>query len=78
MTINHRLGYCAHCRRSMVVCGHCSNNCCNGGSGDECPDHCASAYAYQAALGNFSVKPKRGRGQRRNRRNTTVPGGLLP
>ncbi len=32
----------------MVHCGYCGNNCCNGGSGDNCPDQCASAYAFQA------------------------------
>lgn len=32
----------------MTLCGYCGNNCCNGGSGDNCPDECASAYAFQA------------------------------
>lgn len=53
-----------------VVCGHCGNNCCNGGSGDGCADRCAAAYALQdsgVGVGDAS-KPKRGRGQRRSRR----------
>lgn len=33
----------------MVVCGHCGNNCCNGGSNEGCPDGCESAYAMQKA-----------------------------
>lgn len=32
-----------------VRCGHCGNNCCNGGSGDGCPDGCESAYVMQKA-----------------------------
>lgn len=31
----------------FVRCGHCGNNCCNGGTKDDCPDRCASAYAEQ-------------------------------
>ncbi len=45
--VEHRWDFCSHCRVRMVVCGHCGNNCCNGGSEDHCPDHCASAYALQ-------------------------------
>ena len=33
----------------MVRCGYCGNNCCNGGSGDGCPDNCFSAHAKQRA-----------------------------
>lgn len=31
----------------MVVCGHCGNNCCNGCSGEGCPDKCEEAYRLQ-------------------------------
>ena len=44
----HRWGICAMCG-PMVYCGYCGNNCCNGGSGDGCPDRCRSAYKFQAA-----------------------------
>lgn len=67
--MNHRWEYCSLCERNMVICGHCGNNCCNGGSGatgiGDCVDRCDSAYALQARGQSL----KKGRGQRRNRRN---------
>ena len=42
----NRWDFCTMCG-PMVICGHCGNNCCNGGSGTDCPDRCASAYAMQ-------------------------------
>jgi hypothetical protein len=44
----HRVEYCSHCERGMVVCGKCGNNTCNGGygtlpDGKDC-DACPSAY----------------------------------
>lgn len=44
----HKWDICDLCG-PMVRCGHCGNNCCNGGSGDGCPDNCASAYEMQRA-----------------------------
>jgi uncharacterized CHY-type Zn-finger protein len=46
--IAHRWSYCSHCRRDMVICGKCGNNCCNGGYGNDgkC-DACPSAYEEQ-------------------------------
>ena len=51
--ISHRWEYCSMCKRRMVVCGKCGNNCCNGGygtlpNGVLC-DACPSAYDMQAA-----------------------------
>lgn len=46
--VEHRWDFCDLCG-PMVRCGNCGNNCCNGGSGDGCPDKCASAYEMQAA-----------------------------
>ena len=46
--VAHSWSFCSTCRCAMVLCGHCGNNCCNGGSSDNCPDKCASAYALQA------------------------------
>lgn len=31
----HYWSYCDHCDREVVICGHCGNNTCNGGSGEE-------------------------------------------
>lgn len=49
---NHYWEYCNHCHASMVVCGKCGNNCCNGGYGEidgvQC-DACPEAYAMQDA-----------------------------
>ncbi len=42
----HRWDICEMCG-PMVRCGNCGNNCCNGGSGDGCPDKCDAAYAMQ-------------------------------
>lgn len=47
MSATHTWAICAMCG-PMVRCGFCGNNCCNGGSGDGCPDKCAAAYAMQA------------------------------
>ena len=44
---NHRWEYCSHCEGPMVICGHCGNNCCNGGSGETCIDKCNEAYNLQ-------------------------------
>jgi len=46
--VAHSWSFCSTCRCAMVHCGHCGNNCCNAGSGDNCPDKCESAYALQA------------------------------
>lgn len=46
MYADHAWDICEMCG-PMVVCGYCGNNCCNGGTGDNCPDKCASAYAMQ-------------------------------
>lgn len=43
----HTWGFCSHCNGWMVYCGFCGNNCCNGGSGENCPDKCEEAYAIQ-------------------------------
>jgi hypothetical protein len=43
---NHKWDNCWMCG-PRITCGYCGNNCCNGGSGDDCPDKCASAYAFQ-------------------------------
>lgn len=45
----HRWSYCPHCMVVMVHCGYCDNNTCNGGTGDNCPDNCASAHAFESA-----------------------------
>lgn len=45
----HRWSYCSHCMTAMVLCGRCGNNSCNGGTGDDCPDECADARAFEAA-----------------------------
>lgn len=50
----HRWDVCSVCG-PMVVCGHCGNNCCNGGSNPECPDNCQSAYEKQT---RGYVKPR--------------------
>jgi hypothetical protein len=47
MNKEHRWRFCPVCHCAMVVCGYCGNNCCNGGSGESCPDRCASAYDMQ-------------------------------
>ena len=47
--VNHTWHYCSHCGYTMVICGTCRNNTCNGGYGkgktdeEDCPD-CPSAY----------------------------------
>ncbi len=46
---SHRWSYCPHCMAVMVICGHCGNNTCNGGSGEKCPDQCASAREWEGA-----------------------------
>jgi hypothetical protein len=46
--IKHSWSFCSMCHCAMVLCGHCGNNCCNGGSGDNCPDNCASAYTFHS------------------------------
>ena len=46
MSAPHRWSYCEHCMCPMVICGHCGNNTCNGGSGENCPDKCAAAHAF--------------------------------
>lgn len=47
----HFWSYCSHCEDTMVVCGKCGNNCCNGGHGEMAPglqcDACPSAYEMQ-------------------------------
>lgn len=45
----HAWAFCPSCLVVMVLCGHCGNNTCNGGSGDSCPDRCASARAFEKA-----------------------------
>lgn len=44
----HKWDFCVLCG-PMVVCGYCGNNCCNGGSGENCPDKCTAAYKMQKA-----------------------------
>jgi hypothetical protein len=39
--------WCNQCRCAAFICPKCGNNCCNGGSGDNCPDNCQEAYDYQ-------------------------------
>ena len=43
----HKIIYCSHCERDIVICGTCGNNTCNGGYGEvdgkRCID-CESAY----------------------------------
>jgi hypothetical protein len=51
MSIEHKWDYCNVCEGSMVRCGKCGNNCCNGGygtlpDGTTC-DACPSAYEMQ-------------------------------
>ena len=44
--LNHTWDFCNQCGWH-VKCANCGNNCCNGGSGDGCPDKCAEAYHLQ-------------------------------
>jgi hypothetical protein len=57
---NHHWDYCDHCQTSMVICGKCGNNCCNGGYGEvdgiQC-DACPSAYDMQDAGDQSDVTP---------------------
>jgi len=45
--MNHTWSYCPLCKYTMVICGTCGNNTCNGGYGTinnlPCPD-CESAH----------------------------------
>lgn len=50
----HTFDYCSMCG-PMITCGYCGNNCCNGGSGDDCLDECESAYWVQKNI-RFPVK----------------------
>jgi hypothetical protein len=48
VTPQHEWSYCKLCDTTMVLCGTCGNNTCNGGygtlpDGSTCPD-CQSAY----------------------------------
>lgn len=51
MSVQHKWAYCDDCKRDVVICGKCGNNCCNAGygtlsDGSEC-DACPSAYDFQ-------------------------------
>lgn len=46
----HKFSYCPTCISSMIICGYCGNNTCNGGSGESCVDHCNEAYAIDAVV----------------------------
>src|SRR6478609_9166311 len=46
----HTIAYCTLCMYVMVHCKHCHNNSCNGGSGENCPDQCKSAYEFTKFL----------------------------
>lgn len=43
----HTWFYCQQCKTWAIKCGFCHNNCCNGGSGENCPDQCSEAYSLQ-------------------------------
>jgi hypothetical protein len=43
---NHKFDYCKLCG-FHIACGYCGNNCCNGGSGENCKDQCKEAYMIQ-------------------------------
>lgn len=55
----HKVDYCDHCQMTIVICGKCGNNTCNGGYGEvigpepgttvPC-DACPSAYTVWAEL----------------------------
>lgn len=52
-SVQHKFSFCDHCERTIVICGSCGNNTCNGGYGEvnsptpnemmQCPD-CQTAY----------------------------------
>jgi len=44
---------------AAVICPKCGNNCCNGGSGENCPDQCSEAYAYQDKAVEEGSEPSR-------------------
>lgn len=46
----HTFDYCRRCDVTMIVCGYCGNNCCNGGSRDNCKDDCDEAYEIQSCV----------------------------
>lgn len=43
-TGKHRFSYCPLCNYPTIICGHCGNSTCNGGSGEPCIDKCEEAY----------------------------------
>jgi len=45
----HKFDYCSSCG-PMIRCGYCKNNCCNGGSGENCKDNCEEAYNIQDSV----------------------------
>jgi len=46
----HKFDYCRTCDTGIIICGYCGNNCCNGGSGDNCKDDCNEAYDIQSCV----------------------------
>lgn len=46
----YKWAWCNQCDCATIICPHCGNNCCNGGSGrldgEKCP-YCIDAYDYQ-------------------------------
>ena len=47
MKVVHKVSYCDHCEREIVMCGLCGMNTCSGGYGEvdgkDCPE-CINAY----------------------------------
>ena len=51
--------YCNICLCPAVICPKCGNNCCNGTSGENCPDNCDEAYEYQEKAFKDGTIPKK-------------------
>jgi len=51
--------WCKLCDCAAVICPNCGNNCCNGGSGKNCPDNCDEAYKCQSEAEEKGTAPKR-------------------
>jgi len=51
--------WCKLCETPAVICPHCGNNCCNGGSNEGCKDDCKGAYEYQQHAFDDGTQPSR-------------------